>query len=296
MKKLKGTITVSVTPFTNDDVIDEKGYKDNLDWYIGEGIHGIACAGSSGEFVSLSDDEWRQIVNVTIEHVDKRVPVMAGTCGPTTKETIKRTQYAERAGADAALIVHPYYHRPNDDELYDHYKHVAEATDIPIMIYNNPGCTLIDASPELLVKLVKDFSNIQYIKETSGQVQRVQEIISLGGDEATVFCGDDGMAFESFVLGAKGWIAASSNIIPKKCAQLYELAEQGNFDEARALWFKILPLTSSVEGWGRLVQSLKKGLDIIGRCGGPSPRGPKRDISKEQEAALKKMLSELGEI
>ena len=296
MQKLKGTIVVSVTPFTADDVIDEKGYRDNLDWYIGEGIHGICCAGSSGEFVSLTEDEWRRIVDITLEQVNRRVPVLAGTCGPTTKETVIRTRYAEEAGVDAALIVHPYYHRPNEDELYAHYKQVSEAVGIPIMIYNNPGSTMVDASPELLVKLAKDFANIQYIKETSGQVQRVQEILSLGGDDVTVFCGDDGMAFESFVLGAKGWVAASSNIIPKKCALLFELADQGKYDEARELWFSILPLTGSVEGWGRLVQSLKKGLDLVGRCGGPSPRGPKRDISKEQESELRKMLSDLGEL
>ena len=132
MQKLKGTIVVSVTPFTTDDIIDEKGYRDNLDWYIGEGIHGICCAGSSGEFVSLTEDEWRRIVDITLEQVNRRVPVLAGTCGPTTKETVIRTRYAEEAGVDAALIVHPYYHRPNEDELYAHYKQVSEAVGIPL--------------------------------------------------------------------------------------------------------------------------------------------------------------------
>lgn len=298
MKELKGTFVVTVTPFTTEDNLDEEGLRENIDWYIQEGIHGIACTGSTGEFVALSEEEWERVTNITIEQVNHRVPVLVGTCGgqPTTKATIKRTKYAKDAGADGVFIVHPYYSRSLEDELYDHYKRVAEAVDIPIMIYNNPFTTHVDALPELLARLAKDFPNIEYIKESSGQVQRVQEIISLAGDHVAVFCGDDTLAFESFVLGAKGWIAASANIIPKKCAQLFELMEKGNIVEARNLWFKIVPLTSSVEGWGRLAQTAKKALDLLGRAGGPSLRGPKLDITKEQEAQLKKMLSDLGEL
>ena len=298
MKELKGTFVVTVTPFTTEDNLDEEGLRENIDWYIQEGIHGIACTGSTGEFVALSEEEWERVTNITIEQVNHRVPVLVGTCGgqPTTKATIKRTKYAKDAGADGVFIVHPYYSRSLEDELYDHYKRIAEAVDIPIMIYNNPFATHVDALPELLARLAKDFANIAYIKESSGQVQRVQEIISLAGDHVAVFCGDDTLAFESFVLGAKGWIAASANIIPKKCAQLFELMEKGNIAEARNLWFKIVPLTSSVEGWGRLAQTAKKALDLLGRAGGPSPRGPKLDITKEQEAQLKKMLSDLGEL
>jgi len=298
MKELKGTFVVTVTPFTTEDNLDEEGLRGNIDWYIKEGIHGIACTGSTGEFVSLSEEEWERVTNITIEQVNHRVPVLVGTCGgqPTTKATIKRTKYAKDAGADGALIVHPYYSRSNEEELYEHYKKIAEAVDIPIMIYNNPLTTHTDASPEQLATLAKDFPNIRYIKESSGQIQRVQEIISLAGDHVAVFCGDDVLAFESFVLGAKGWIAASANIIPKKCAQLFELMEKGNIAEARNLWFKIVPLTSSVEGWGRLAQTAKKGLDLLGRAGGPSPRGPKLDITKEQEKELMKLLSDLGEL
>lgn len=296
MKALKGTFVVPVTPFTTEDNLDEKGLRGNIDWYIQEGIHGIACTGSTGEFVALSEEEWERVTNITIEQVNHRVPVLVGTCGPTTKDTIKRTQYAKDAGADGVFIANPYYQRPNEEEFYDHYKRITEAVDIPIMIYNNPLATHVDALPELLARLAKDFANIAYIKETSGQIQRVQEIISLAGDHVAVFCGDDTLAFESFLLGAKGWIAASANIIPKKCAQLFELMEKGNIAEARNLWFKILPLTSSVESWGRLVQTVKKGLDLLGRTGGPSPRGPKLDITKEQEVQLKKMLSNLGEL
>jgi len=296
MKEFKGTFVVTVTPFTQDDTLDEEGLRSNIDWYIKEGIHGLDCTGSTGEFIALTEQERKRIVEITIEQVNNRVPVLVGTCGCTTKDTIKWSKYARDAGADGIMIVHPYYHRPDDDELYEHYKKIAQAVDIPIMLYNNPFTTGVDASPELIARLAKEFDNISYVKESSGSIQRVQDIIRLAGDDMTVFCGDDTLAFESFVLGARGWIAASANLIPKKCAQLFEFAAKGNIMEARNLWFNILPLTNAVEGWGKFVQTNKKGLDLLGKAGGPSLRGPKLDLTKEQETELRKMLSDLGEL
>lgn len=296
MKEFKGTFVVTITPFTQDDILDEEGLRANIDWYIKEGIHGIACTGSTGEFVALTEQERKRIVEITIDQVNNRVPVLVGTCGCTTRDTIKWSKHARDAGADGIMIVHPYYHRPDDDELYEHYKKIAQAVDIPIMLYNNPFTTGVDASPELVARLAKEFDNISYVKESSGSIRRVQDIIRLAGDDMTVFCGDDTLAFESFVLGARGWIAASANLIPKKCAQLFELVEKGNITEARNLWFNILPLTNAVEGWGKFVQTNKKGLDLLGKAGGPSLRGPKLDLAKEQETELRKMLSDLGEL
>ena len=154
----------------------------------------------------------------------------------------------------------------------------------------------VEASAELIARLAKDFDNISYVKESTGRIQMVQDIIRLAGDDMTVFCGMDELAFTSFVLGAKGWISATANIIPKKCAQLFELVEKGDITQARDLAYKMLPLVNAVEDWGRFVQVAKKGMDLLGQAGGPSPRGPKLDLTKEQEAELKKMLSGLGEI
>lgn len=296
MKELRGAFTVMVTPFTRDDKLDEAGLRANIDWYIKEGIHGVDCTGSTGEFISLTEEERKRVVDITVEQVNGRVPVLVGTCGRTTKDTIKWSMYAKDAGADGVMIVHPYYHLPNEDELYEHYKKIAQAVDIPIMVYNNPFTTGVDAPAELLVRLAKDFHNISYVKESSGQIQRVQDIIRLAGDDMTVFIGDESLAFEAFLLGAKGWISAGANIIPKKCARLIELVENGDIAEAKDLWYKILPVMNAMEGWGRFVQTAKKGMDLLGRAGGPSLRGPKLDVTKEQEAELKKILSDLNEI
>lgn len=296
MKELKGSFTVPVTPFTQDDKLDEKGLRANIDWYIKEGIHGLDCSGGTSEFIALSEEERKRVIDINIEQTNHRVPVLVGTCGCTTKDTIKWTKYARDAGADGAMIVNPYYHLPSEDELYEHYKRITQAVDIPIMIYNNPFTTGVDSLPEFLARLAKDFDNISYVKESSGSIQRVQDIIRLAGDDMTVFCGDDTLAFESLLLGAKGWISATANIIPNKCARLFELVEKGDIIQARDLWYKILPLMKAVEGWGKLVQVSKKGMDLLGRAGGPSLRGPKLDITKEQEQALKKLLSDLKEI
>lgn len=297
MKEFKGSFTAVITPFTRDDKLDEEGLRANIDWYIKEGTRGLDCSGSTKEFVALSEEERKRVINITIEQANHRVPVLVGTCGCTTKDTIRWTKYAKDAVADGAMIVHPYYHLPNEDELYEHYKKIAQAVDIPIMIYNNPWFTGVDASPEFLARLAKEFDNISYVKESSGKIQRVQDIIYLASDDMTVFCGTDDLAFESFVLGAKGWISAISNIIPKKCVKLFELVEKGDIAEARDLWYKILPLSAHAgETWGKFIQVVKKGMDLLGRAGGPSLRGPKLDLTKEQEAELKRMLSDLGEI
>jgi len=296
MKELKGAFTVMITPFTRDDKLDEDGLRTNVEWYIQQGIHGVDCTGSTGEFIALTEEERKKVVEITIKQANQRVPVLVGTCGCSTKDTIKWSKHAEDAGADGVMIVHPYYHLPDEKELYEHYKKIAQAVKIPIMIYNNPFTTGVDASPEFLVKLAKEFANIAYVKESSGQIQRTQEIIRQAGDDLTVFIGDDTLAFEAFLLGAKGWIAGSANMIPKKCAQLFELVEKGSIAEARELWYKIIPVMNMVEGWGKYVQTSKKALDLFGKAGGPSLRGPKLDITKEQEAELKKTLSDLNEL
>ncbi len=296
MKELKGAFTVMITPFTRDDKLDEEGLRANVEWYIQEGIHGVDCTGSTGEFIALTEEERKRVVEITIDQANHRVPVLVGTCGCSTKDTIKWSKHAEDAGADGVMIVHPYYHLPDENELYEHYKKIAQVVDIPIMIYNNPFTTGVDASPEFLARLAKEFDNISYVKESSGRIQRTQEIIRLAGDDMTVFIGDDTIAFEAFLLGAKGWIAGSANMIPKKCAKLFELVEKGDIAEARDFWYKILPVMNVVEGWGKFVQTSKKGMDLLGRAGGPSLRGPKLDITTEQEIELKKILSDLNEI
>jgi 4-hydroxy-tetrahydrodipicolinate synthase len=292
MKELRGVFTVMITPFTPDDKIDEVGLRANIDWYIKEGIHGVDCTGSTGEFIALSEEERKRVVDITIEQVNGRVPVIVGTAGDSTKDTIKWTKYAKDSGADAAMIVNPYYHMPDENELYEHYKAIAKAVDIPIMIYNNKWTTGVDASAELIARL-SEIDNILYVKESSADVRRVHDIIMLAGEKITVFCGWEDIALESFILGAKGWISATANIIPKMCVNLFESVEKGDISEAKKLYYKALPFFEAIENWGKFVQVTKRGMDLIGRTGGQS-RAPKLPLTKEQDEKLKKIFRDLN--
>ena len=153
MKKLSGAFTVMVTPFTPDEALDTEGFRENIDWNIEEGIHGVICLGSTGEFANLTVDERKRIIDLTVDQVRGRVPIIAGTAANSTRETVEMTRYAKDAGVDAALIVAPFYGLPTQEDLYEHYKSISENVSIPIMVYNNPGFSGVDMLPPLIERL-----------------------------------------------------------------------------------------------------------------------------------------------
>ena len=172
MVKLSGTFAVMVTPFTQDEQLDEKGFRKNIDWYIEEGIHGVICAASTGEFANLSKEEHRKVIDITVDQVSGKVPGIAGTAANSTREAIEMTRYAKDAGANAVIIVAPFYGLPAQEELYEHYRVISDEVDIPIMIYNNPWYTGVDMMPSLVERL-SAIDNISYVKESSADIKRV---------------------------------------------------------------------------------------------------------------------------
>lgn len=293
MKKLHGTMVVMVTPFTSKDKFDEKGFRKNLDWFISEGIHGVISTGSTSEFANLSVEELKRVIDVTVEHTAGRVPVMAGTAANSTKATIELTQHAQKAGADAALIVSPFYGLPNQEELYQHFKAVSENVDIQIMLYNNPWYSGADMMPETVARLA-EFDNVVYIKESTADMRRVHEIQRLCGDKLEVWCGWDDLALECFLMGCKGWVCPTANFLPKMCAELFELAEAKKYDKAREMYFKLLPFLHYLES-GQLLAKTKEAMNMVGRVGG-KPRRPFLPLTPKQKAELKKMLQSIGAV
>jgi 4-hydroxy-tetrahydrodipicolinate synthase len=291
MGKLKGTFTVMVTPFTQDEELDEKGLRENIDWYIEEGIHGVICTGSTGEFANLSDEEHKKVIDITVDQVKKRVPVIAGTAAHSTRRTIEITKYAKDAGADAALIVAPFYGLPIQEELYHHFRTISENVDISIMLYNNPGTSGVDMLPTLIERLTA-FDNILYLKESTGDIKRVHEIMRCCGDRIDVWCGWDDLAYECFFLGCGGWVCPTANFMPKMTAELFTLVEKKEYDKAKELYFKMLPLLNFLEA-GQLVGKVKEAMNMMGRSGG-KPRRPFLSIAEEQRDELKKMLKNIG--
>lgn len=287
----RGTYTVLITPFTPDGKrVDEAALAALVDWQIAEGIHGLIPLGSTGEFLSLSDDEKGRVAEIVIRTAAKRVPVLIGTGAESTDDVVRYSRQAEALGADGVMIIPPFYSTPTDEELFVHYKKVGEAISIPIMIYNNPATANVDMKPELVARLSR-IDAVRYIKESTLEVTRVRDIIELCGERMTVFAGI--LGYESFWLGAQGWVAVCSNLIPRMSAQLFELAaDRRDMASALALYRRMLPIVRWVGGH-RFVSATKAGFAMMGRLVGP-PRPPRLPLPEDERLALRDSLAALG--
>jgi len=293
MNKLEGVFTVMVTPFTDDGEVDYAGLRKNVSWQIEQGIHGLIPLGSTGEFASLEDDEKRQIAETVIDEADGRVPAVVGATAETTEKAIEYARHAQDIGAAGVLILPSYYCNPSQEEMYGHFSAIAEAIDIPIMLYNNPWSSGVDMQLETVVRLAK-IPNIAYIKESTSDMRRFTNIRQTAGDNITLFCGWEDLAYEQFVMGAKGWVCVVGNIAPKLAVDLYNtLVVDRDLDRGWDLYCQLLPIMRYLEYSGKLQQTLKYALKKLGLAGGPV-RSPKLPLSAEQQEEVDAMLSELG--
>ncbi len=240
----KGSIVAIVTPFKKGKV-DEKALGDLIDWHIKQGTNAIVPCGTTGESATLDYKEHDRVIEFTVKAVNKRVPVIAGTGANATDETIMITKHAKKSGADGALLVSPYYNKPTQEGLYRHYKAVADAVKIPIVLYNVPGRTAVNMLPSTVARLA-EVKNIVALKEATGDMKQASEIIRLCGDRITVLSGDDFTTLPLLALGGKGTISVTANIMPKLVSQMCALWEQGKFDEARKIHFQLEPLNASM--------------------------------------------------
>jgi len=240
----KGSIVAIVTPFKNKTV-DEKALSELIEWHINEGTNAIVPCGTTGESATLDYDEHYRVIEITVKTVNKRLPVIAGTGANSTDETIMITRKAKEMGADGALLVTPYYNKPTQEGLYRHYKAIAEAVDIPIVLYNVPGRTAVNMLPQTVARLA-DIKNIVAIKEATGDMRQVSDIIRLCGDSITVISGDDFTTLPLLLLGGKGVISVSANVAPRDVASMIKAWEDGKIEEARRLHYKLEPLNQSM--------------------------------------------------
>lgn len=232
----KGAITALVTPFKNGKV-DTNALKNLIEFQIVKGINGLVPCGTTGEAPTLSYDEHKKVIELTVKYVKKRVPVIAGTGANSTEEAIELTEFAKKVGADGALLVCPYYNKPSQEGLYKHFKKIAETVDIPIVLYNIPGRTGVNMLPETVAKLAK-IPNIVGIKEASGSLEQVTEIIKNTGEDFVVLSGDDVLTLPMLALGGKGVISVASNIIPDKIAKMVSLYLNKKVEEARKIHYE----------------------------------------------------------
>ena len=241
-KHIGGIITALITPFKNDR-IDKRSYKGIVERQIRAGIHGLVPCGTTGESATLGFDEHEMLIDYTIEVADRRCFVIAGTGSNSTKEAIKLTSHAMKAGADAALAITPYYNKPTQNGLYEHFRAIAEAVEIPLIPYNVPGRTGINMLPDTIARL-SEIKNIIGIKEATGSLQQVTETIKLCRKDFIVLSGDDFTALPSMAVGARGVISVTSNIVPGQMVKMFRAYEKDDMDTANAINLKLWDLHS----------------------------------------------------
>lgn len=285
-----GIYTALITPF-KDGKIDEKAFQSFIEWQIGEGVHGLVPCGTTGESPTLTYEEHNRLVSLCVEAAAGRVKVLAGTGANSTEEAIMLTAHAKKAGADGALIVAPYYNKPTQEGIYQHYKTVAEAVDIPIVLYNVPGRTVIDIKNETIERLAQ-LPNIIGIKDATGDLARVSTLRAMVGEDFQQISGEDMTAVAFNAQGGIGCISVTANVAPKLCAEVQNLTTEGDFVAALAIHDRLVPLHDAMF----LETSpgpVKYAVSLLGRCH-PEVRLPLVQPSGTTKTLVKKALSALS--
>ncbi|GAB6183248.1 4-hydroxy-tetrahydrodipicolinate synthase [Thermodesulfovibrio hydrogeniphilus] len=240
----KGSMVAIVTPF-KDGKIDEKALEELIEWHIQEGTHAIVPCGTTGEASTLDYEEHYRVIEITVKVVNKRIPVIAGTGSNSTDEAIMITRKAEELGADAVLSVTPYYNKPTQEGLYRHFKTIADNTGLPIILYNVPGRTSLNMLPQTVARL-REHPRIVGIKEATGDMKQVSDLIRLCGSDFTVLSGDDFTNLTLLALGGKGFISVTANVCPKDVAEVFNSWERGDIAKAREIHYKLEPMNKAM--------------------------------------------------
>jgi 4-hydroxy-tetrahydrodipicolinate synthase len=286
----RGSIVAMVTPFKNGKV-DEEALRELIEFQIKGGTSAIVPCGTTGESATLDFEEHKRVIDITVKAVNKRVPVIAGTGGNSTSEAIELTEHAKHAGVDATLQVTPYYNKPSQEGLYRHFKAIAEAVPLPQVLYNVPGRTGLNMLPETVARLA-DIKEIVAIKEASGNLGQMAEIIGLVGDKLTLLSGDDNLTLPVLAIGGKGVISVVANVEPADTANMITEWEKGNIEEARRLYYKLLPLCQAMFYETNPVP-VKTSLALMGRMS-DEMRLPLAPLSQGNLDKLKKALKAYG--
>ncbi|MBN7797619.1 dihydrodipicolinate synthase family protein [Parahaliea mediterranea] len=287
---LSGIIAYPITPFSADGRgINLPVLTQSLELLLASGCHAIAPLGSTGESAYLSEDEWQQVAAHTVTTVAGRVPVVIGLSELTTEGAIGRAKFAESIGADAIMVIPVSYWKLTDQEIHAYYREIAAAVSLPIMVYNNPATSGVDMSPRLIVDMFRDIPNVQWVKESTGDIQRMHAIAELSAGELPFFNGSNPLAFEALCAGASGWCTAAPNVLGDLPRALYEYVYDGNLKAARDLFYRLLPMLRYVVAGG-LPKTIKAGLELQSIAAG-APRKPLAAASDEDISELRRLLA-----
>ncbi len=291
MSKFKGALTALITPFDAEGNIDEEGLRENVRFQLEQGIHGLVPVGTTGECATLSYEEHEQVIDIVIDETNNKVPVIAGTGSNSTKEAIMLTKYAKDAGADAVLLVAPYYNKPGQQGLYEHYKKIAAEVDIPQIIYNIPSRTGVNVEAETIARLAK-IENIVGVKEASGDLNQVMQIIRQTDEDFLLISGDDSLTFPILALGGVGVISVAANLVPDKVARMVDAFLEGDIKTSRDIHYELMPLFKTL-----FIETnpgpAKAAMELLGRPAG-KPRLPLVEVRPETREKLREVLADLG--
>ncbi|HCE10813.1 MAG TPA: 4-hydroxy-tetrahydrodipicolinate synthase [Oxalobacteraceae bacterium] len=238
---IQGSIVAIVTPMHADGSLDLSGLRKLIDWHIAEGTDGIVIVGTTGESPTVTVEEHCELIKIAVEHTAKRIPIIAGTGGNSTAEAIELTRFAKKVGADASLLVVPYYNRPTQEGMYQHFKKIAESVDLPVILYNVPGRTVADMTNDTILRLAQ-VTGIVGVKDATGNIGRGTDLIRLAPKSFAVYSGDDPTAMALMFCGAKGNISVTANVAPRAMHELCVAAMDGHTEEAVRINNKLLPL------------------------------------------------------
>jgi 4-hydroxy-tetrahydrodipicolinate synthase len=289
--KLQGSIPALITPM-KDGAVDEAAFRKFVAWQIKEGSHGLVPVGTTGESPTVTPDEHKSLIEICVSEAKGRVPVIAGTGSNNTAEAIEYTAHAKKAGADAALIVIPYYNKPTQDGIYAHFKAIADAVDIPIIVYNVPGRTVASISVETLGRLVADFRNIVGTKDATADMTRPSRQRLLSGEGFVQLSGEDGTALGFNAHGGVGCISVTANVAPRLCAELQEATLKGDYKTALKLQDRLMPLHHAL-----FVETspgpIKYACSLLGHCT-PDARLPMIPVVESTKKAVREAMTHAG--
>ena len=291
MKPIVGSIVALITPMHEDGSVDYDALRRLIDWHIDEGTDCIGVVGTTGESPTVSVEEHWEIIRVAVEHARGRVPIMAGTGANSTREAIEHSRYARKAGADCTLSVVPYYNKPSQEGIYRHFKAIAEAVDVPMVLYNVPGRTVADMQVETALRLAQ-VPGIVGIKEASGEIDRAAWLIKLAPKGFSIYSGDDSTAVALMLLGGHGNVSVTANVAPRAMHALCDAALAGNAREAAAIHLKLLPLHKTL-----FVESspapTKWAMAKLGLCGA-ALRLPITPLTEAGQKSVEQAMRESG--
>lgn len=279
------------TPFTESGELDESRIQELIDWYIECGVHGISVGGSQGEFFALEDDEHIRLLEVAARATRGKVPLYAGTGAATTRTAVRITKAAEQIGVDLALVITPYFIQPSQSELANHFREVAAATRLPVVLYNNPPRTSVNVAPSTLAACMRTTSNIVGIKDSSGDVTQAIEYKLLTDGKALLFSGRDTIALSLFTHGADGTISPAANVFPAQMVRLYEAFRKGDLKEAKRISDVFAPLRAAW-AWASFPVVIKEAMALVDRSAGPT-RGPIAPLSEGLRNDLRRVVEEI---